>query len=633
MRRRRTTPDGSQGLTSGSITTGPDAVQAARGAGRRPARGATRGGTARRGPGSVGVTAVVLATAPADGGGPAAGLPWEGATVLCRLLEQFASLGVRATHVVTRTAWAPALKPSVAGLGASVELHASPSPAHDLRLVADLAGAASGGLVIAYGDLVTHREALAGLLADPRVVSGILTTSGRPRRGALFRTRSSRGRVLSGASPFHAVGRPNGTFLGVLKVGPRDRAALADVARRLTALTDGRRPEGWDQELERKAEVWRESIARAALRRGDDAEPVDPDELDLAGVVLEPQDEAELRRRQAIAPEDVVALLLVGLVRAGVHLQNSYLRQLFWARPLNAEAAQLASEQIEGYDEDAVLLNSAVKASDGFFTTFFVSPYSKYLARFAARRGWTPNAISTVSLGIGLLAAIAFATGQRAGMVIGAVLLQIAFTTDCVDGQLARYTRTFSKLGAWLDSVFDRSKEYLVFAGLALGSTRGFGDDVWVLACCAITLQTARHAVDFAYGATQHGAMATQAQPPLEQPGDALTAARNALPVIPTTPEGGPSSAPPAPPSAPLPRRLVRAVARAWLGVSRAFEGWTPSRWLKRVALFPIGERFAVVSLLAALTTPRTTFVVVLAWGAFAGLYSLVGRGLRAFSR
>ena len=70
-------------------------------------------------------------------------------------------------------------------------------------------------------------------------------------------------------------------------------------------------------------------------------------------------------------------------------------------------------------------------------------------------------------LALGVLAALAFATGRTAGMIAGALLLQIAFTADCVDGQLARYTRRFSKLGAWLDSVFDRGKEYVVYAGLA----------------------------------------------------------------------------------------------------------------------------------------------------------------------
>ena len=87
-----------------------------------------------------------------------------------------------------------------------------------------------------------------------------------------------------------------------------------------------------------------------------------------------------------------------------------------------------------------------MKANDGFFTTFFVSPYSKYIARWAARRGWTPNGVSTLSVAIGFVAAAAFATGERAWMIAGAVLLQAAFTLDCVDGQLARYTRTFTQV-------------------------------------------------------------------------------------------------------------------------------------------------------------------------------------------
>src|SRR5213076_1711230 len=113
----------------------------------------------------------------------------------------------------------------------------------------------------------------------------------------------------------------------------------------------------------------------------------------------------------------------------------------------------------------------------GFFTTFFVSPYSKYIARWAARRGLTPNFVTSVSMAVGVVAAACFALGSRAGLVAGAVLLQAAFTLDCVDGQLARYTRTFSKFGAWLDSIFDRTKEYAWFAGLAIGSTHA-GDPV-----------------------------------------------------------------------------------------------------------------------------------------------------------
>ena len=81
------------------------------------------------------------------------------------------------------------------------------------------------------------------------------------------------------------------------------------------------------------------------------------------------------------------------------------------------------------------------------------------------------------------------------------MLLQVAFTTDCVDGQLARYTRTFSKLGAWLDSIFDRTKEYVAFAGPGDRREPRRATRCGLLACAALTLQTVRHSSDFSFGA------------------------------------------------------------------------------------------------------------------------------------
>jgi phosphatidylglycerophosphate synthase len=224
-----------------------------------------------------------------------------------------------------------------------------------------------------------------------------------------------------------------------------------------------------------------------------------------------------------------------------------------------------AAGQIGRHDEERARLDSAVKASDGFFTTFFVSPYSKYIARWAARRGWSPNAVTVLSAGVGLCAAAGFATGERWGLVAGALLLQAAFTLDCVDGQLARYTGTFSRLGAWLDGILDRAKEYAVYAGLAIG-----GGDVWLLAGAALALQTARHAIDFSF------------------PGASGSAA----------------------------------AARPDVGL-----------WLRKIAAFPIGERLATISLTAALFDARVTFVVVLACGGAATVYTLGGRVLRALHR
>ena len=576
---------------------------------------ALRGGTSIR-------AVVLLATAPAADGGAAALLPWENGTVLARLVDQVAALGVARAVVITRPAWEADVRAALEHSSAAVAVEASAGVPDDLHLVAQLAGGeGDGGLVVMYGDVVTHTQALAGLLADPRVATGIL--AGGKRKQMVFRIGARRGRVTSAASPYHAVHRPTSAFLGALKVAPTDLDALARIAEHLRPLTASP-PAAWEEELRRKQDMWRLSLYRASLEEELTAEPdaaeppteEEPVPLDPATIELSEVDEAHLRHRVAAAPDDAAALLLVGLVRDGAHISMSYVRRLYWTRPLSTDDAALAEQEIAEIDEDRVLLDSAVKGADGFFTTFFVSPYSRFIARWAARRGFTPNQVTTVSVFIGLLAAIAFATGERWGLITGAVLLQAAFTTDCVDGQLARYTRTFSKLGAWLDSVFDRTKEYLAFAGLAIGASQ-MDDPVWLLACAAITLQTARHMSDFSFGGTQQQVLAATVQPPLEQARDAAGAAaearrNSAVEVDAATP----------PPRKPLPQRMLS----AWHVLDRG----PGVRWVKKMIAFPIGERFAAISLTAALWTPRTTFIVLLSWGGLAAVYTLAGRVLRS---
>jgi phosphatidylglycerophosphate synthase len=551
-------------------------------------------------------TAILLATAGDDA--PAALTEFAGETLLGRLTRQLHELGVSSIVVLTRPAWVAVVQHHAHG-----EVVESDSPAGDLAAVERVAGAAAGSLLIAYGDIAVHREALAGLIADPRVSTAML--AGGKRRTA-FRVQSRRGRLMSAASPYHTVRRPNASFLGVVRVGPGELGTLAESARRLAPLvTDV--PDAWERELKRKAGIWRAAAAGSELAQGDDfAAPEEeesfedqPEEEATAGVALSEEDERRVRARLAAAREDVAALLLVGLVRSGATVNTVYLRRMLWARPLSPEAAAAAAATLGDYDEDKVLLDSAVKGADGFFTTFFVSPYSKYLARWAARRGLTPNQVTVASMAIGVLAAAAFATGERWGLIAGAILLQISFTADCVDGQLARYTRNFSKLGAWLDSIFDRSKEYLAFAGLAIGASRA-GDSVWLLACATITLQTVRHMSDFAYMSVRAQTTLKVTGPALEQPLDAAGVAAEQQRAAPEAP-----------------RSLATRVLALWRRTDRS----NPMRWIKRMIAFPIGERFAVISITAALFEPRVTFVALLAWGGLAFLYMHAGRVLRSF--
>ncbi|MBO8191664.1 CDP-alcohol phosphatidyltransferase family protein [Streptomyces oryzae] len=272
------------------------------------------------------------------------------------------------------------------------------------------------------------------------------------------------------------------------------------------------------------------------------------------------------------------------LEAAGVEVHRPELGTLVATVPDGETARKEAEAAVAAVDDEAVRLRSAVKSRDGFFTTFCVSPYSRYIARWCARRGLTPNQVTTASLVTALIAAGCAASGQRWGFVAAGVLLIASFVLDATDGQLARYDLQYSKLGAWLDATFDRAKEYSYYAGLALGAARG-GDDVWALALGAMLLMTARHTVDFSFNEASHAESAVTAN-------TSRTAA--------------------------LSSRLDSA-------------GWTV--WARRMIVLPIGERWALIAVLTAATTPRITFLVLLAAGTLAACYTTAGRLLRSLHR
>lgn len=269
------------------------------------------------------------------------------------------------------------------------------------------------------------------------------------------------------------------------------------------------------------------------------------------------------------------------LTASGTEVHHPELGELVAAVPADPQARNEARQAVAAVDDEAIRLRTAVKARDGFFTTYCISPYSRYIARWCARRGLTPNQVTTASLFTALIAAGCAATGTRAGFVAAGLLLLFSFVLDCTDGQLARYSLQYSTLGAWLDATFDRAKEYAYYAGLALGAARG-GDDVWALALGAMVLQTCRHVVDFSFNEANHDATANTS------------------------------------PTAALSDKLDSV-------------GWTV--WVRRMIVLPIGERWALIAVLTALTTPRITFIVLLIGCALAATYTTAGRVLRSLTR
>ena len=358
--------------------------------------------------------------------------------------------------------------------------------------------------------------------------------------------------------------------------------------------------------------------------------------------------------------DDVVARLGSNL---GAPVADCLDPRLACLRADGGPAAHAARTAVEAVDEDKIRLHNAVKSEDGFFTTYAVSTYSRYIARWAAGRGLTPNMVTSISMGIAVVAAVWFAAGTRTGMIIGGVLFYLSFVFDCVDGQLARYTRQFSTLGAWLDAVFDRGKEYVVFAGLAIGSSVAAFDssvhagNVWALAVAALALQTVRHMIDFSFGtsrrrqtlmraAAKDAAEAEAAagvldEEPVREPErvaavhDGLVSEGAVVFAPPAQDEAADGVAPVSPHAEAEPESAKKTSSRGSLvsRLSRATSQVRALHWAKKIIVLPIGERFALIAITAALFNARVTFAALLLWGWVAAMYTLTGRVMRSIAR
>ena len=418
---------------------------------------------------------------------------------------------------------------------------APPDLATGLEALAAAARSGDDDLLLVAADLTVHPEALADLAQDPRPATAVLV-SRDPAAAPGLRVRA--GSVVAAGTPAHRVTDADTAFVGALRLTGDDRAAAAAVAD------------------------------------------------DLAGIA----------RRHGWAG-DPTEYLVLGLVRTGVRVGTVSLDPWRWRRG-PAGAGRPTQADLDALDEravHAVRFARATKSDDGFVATFLSRPLSRLLTPWALRLGLSPNQVTAASVVIGLAAAALFAVGGPVPLVAGALLLQLSLVVDCVDGDVARYTRRFTPLGAWLDASTDRLKEFACYAGLAWGA--GAGRSGWLLAAAMIALQTTRHSIDYTFTAVKDLREAEVVRAPLD---DADDPGRRGV--------GD--------------ERAARAIELS----RRSSEGRPAVTWLKKVLHLGIAERWLVISVLAAVGRPVGALVTLLVLGALSLLYTSAGRTLRARS-
>ena len=260
-------------------------------------------------------------------------------------------------------------------------------------------------------------------------------------------------------------------------------------------------------------------------------------------------------------PGKSIDLILVGLIRNSIEIKATQIDKRFWIR-----TSEKTGSEFSKVNENLLRLRLANRSNDGFYSVFFLRKISKLLTWAAVKLRMRPNQITVISFLIGMYAAYRFSLGTTANYIIGAILLQVSLIVDCVDGELARYTRNFSDLGAWLDAVTDRVKEYLVFFAMAYGAAQN-GQNLWPLAAFMMVFQTFRHISDYNFARVQKMRQSRLSPLPFDQVAD-----------------------------------------------GRTFRNKQAGRlrfWLRKIINFPIGERWLAISATVAIGGPKFTFIAM----------------------
>jgi len=106
--------------------------------------------------------------------------------------------------------------------------------------------------------------------------------------------------------------------------------------------------------------------------------------------------------------------------------------------------------------------------NDEWWCSFVTSPLAVFANWIVVDWKWlTPNLITSFSLIIALLSAVLIIVGGQVNFYIAAGLINVSHILDCMDGQMARYRGTSSRIGNYYDKVTDLIQIFFWFSAIA----------------------------------------------------------------------------------------------------------------------------------------------------------------------
>lgn len=100
--------------------------------------------------------------------------------------------------------------------------------------------------------------------------------------------------------------------------------------------------------------------------------------------------------------------------------------------------------------------------------TYMWEPLSFIFAKFCAKRNWSPNVATWISMFCGISGGVMFAFHNIWINLAGAILFLLSIVFDCADGQIARLNHCGSLYGRMFDGFCDGIVYFSAYVGLAV---------------------------------------------------------------------------------------------------------------------------------------------------------------------
>lgn len=133
---------------------------------------------------------------------------------------------------------------------------------------------------------------------------------------------------------------------------------------------------------------------------------------------------------------------------------------------------------MSAWSEIAAIYRASKKKKDiNWWTEWVCRPPAAALVYLLKGTPVTPNQVTFLATAVcGLAAAMFIGLPGWLGAVAAALVFELSFVLDCVDGQLARLRKKASPIGHHLDFLMDEIKAFLVFGAVTVRLWR-FEDD------------------------------------------------------------------------------------------------------------------------------------------------------------